>query len=363
MSVTVTIYGVCAVSFMMVMYALESRSRHFTLGWNVVGIVILGIAAVTAWHLPRRAIHRRPGPGFPPPPQHPRHRLDAALTALAMFALAFGKARVGRALDNPVLRTEGRVTLVDGLLPPPSLPGWQLFAAILNIPVHRTSLRSMLKVMSDDPVLVTMRRARQLTGLSGGSLRRWTREGRLPDRRSAGNQRVFLLDELEAAAGYPLAVRKAQGQAVVVGYARVSSRRQAAEGDLDSQIGRLQDWAATERPEAELRMFSDVASGLSDRRAGLRRALAYCQRPEATELVVTHPERLARFGTRALEQLLAGFGVPVVAVGEDNDLSGSAESELVRDMLAVVTSFSGRLYGQRSAKARALESCVRRGTK
>lgn len=25
----VTIYGVCAVSFMMVMYALESRSRHF----------------------------------------------------------------------------------------------------------------------------------------------------------------------------------------------------------------------------------------------------------------------------------------------------------------------------------------------
>jgi hypothetical protein len=27
--VAVTIYGVCAVSFMMVMYALESRSRHF----------------------------------------------------------------------------------------------------------------------------------------------------------------------------------------------------------------------------------------------------------------------------------------------------------------------------------------------
>ncbi|WP_228717933.1 hypothetical protein [Kitasatospora acidiphila] len=33
-----------------------------------------------------------------------------------MFALAFGKARTGAALDNPALRTEGRVTLVDGLL-------------------------------------------------------------------------------------------------------------------------------------------------------------------------------------------------------------------------------------------------------
>ncbi|MEU7164441.1 hypothetical protein AB0A70_07315 [Streptomyces morookaense] len=33
-----------------------------------------------------------------------------------MFALAYGKARTGAALDNPVLRTEGRVTLIDGLL-------------------------------------------------------------------------------------------------------------------------------------------------------------------------------------------------------------------------------------------------------
>ena len=39
-----------------------------------------------------------------------------ALTAAAMFALAWGKGRVGRRLDNPVLLTEGRVTLIDGIL-------------------------------------------------------------------------------------------------------------------------------------------------------------------------------------------------------------------------------------------------------
>ncbi|MEU0967640.1 hypothetical protein ABZ357_20225 [Streptomyces sp. NPDC005917] len=33
-----------------------------------------------------------------------------------MFALAAGKARTGTALDNPVLKTEGRVTLIGGLL-------------------------------------------------------------------------------------------------------------------------------------------------------------------------------------------------------------------------------------------------------
>jgi divalent metal cation (Fe/Co/Zn/Cd) transporter len=39
-----------------------------------------------------------------------------AVTAAVMFALAWGKARTGRALGNPVLRTEGRVTMIDGIL-------------------------------------------------------------------------------------------------------------------------------------------------------------------------------------------------------------------------------------------------------
>lgn len=39
-----------------------------------------------------------------------------AVTALVMFALAFGKRRTGAALGNPVLETEGRVTFIDGLL-------------------------------------------------------------------------------------------------------------------------------------------------------------------------------------------------------------------------------------------------------
>lgn len=52
-----------------------------------------------------------------------------AVTALAMFALAAGKARTGRALGNPVLATEGRVTLVDGILASAVLAGLALNAA------------------------------------------------------------------------------------------------------------------------------------------------------------------------------------------------------------------------------------------
>lgn len=39
-----------------------------------------------------------------------------AITAVVMFTLAALKGRTGRALGNPVLQTEGHVTFIDGLL-------------------------------------------------------------------------------------------------------------------------------------------------------------------------------------------------------------------------------------------------------
>jgi divalent metal cation (Fe/Co/Zn/Cd) transporter len=153
-------------------FALE----YATLGWNVVGIVILAIAAIGArsvalagfgldslieigastvviWELSgtgedrqRRAL-RLIGAGFAALALyllvqstlllatgfHPRHStlgiVWTAVTAVVMFALAYGKTRTGAALGNPVLATEGRVTLIDGLLATAVLLGLILNAA------------------------------------------------------------------------------------------------------------------------------------------------------------------------------------------------------------------------------------------
>jgi divalent metal cation (Fe/Co/Zn/Cd) transporter len=51
-----------------------------------------------------------------------------AVTAAVMFALAYGKRRTGQALNNPVLITEGRVTVTDGLLAVAVLAGLVLNA-------------------------------------------------------------------------------------------------------------------------------------------------------------------------------------------------------------------------------------------
>ncbi|MGF6880883.1 divalent metal cation (Fe/Co/Zn/Cd) transporter [Nocardia sp. GAS34] len=137
--------------------------EYITLAWNVVGIVILAVAAISAksvalagfgldslieigasavviWELSgtgearQRLALRLIGGGFAALAVyllvqstvvlatgfHPRHSplgiTWTAITALVMFGLAAGKARTGIALGNPVLTTEGRVTLIDGLL-------------------------------------------------------------------------------------------------------------------------------------------------------------------------------------------------------------------------------------------------------
>ena len=151
--------------------------EYATLAWNVAGIVVLAFAAIAArsvalagfaldslieigasivviWELSgtgedrqRRGV-RLIGYAFAAlaayllvqstvvlaTGYHPHHSVPGiiwtAVTAAVMFALAAGKARTGRALDNPVLRTEGRVTLIDGILATAVLLGLVLNAAL-----------------------------------------------------------------------------------------------------------------------------------------------------------------------------------------------------------------------------------------
>ncbi|MBT2511715.1 IS607 family transposase [Streptomyces sp. ISL-98] len=207
----------------------------------------------------------------------------------------------------------------------------------------------------DEDWISTGRAAKRL-GVSTRTLRRYTLEGTLEDRRSPGGRRVFRVGDLDALSrrrGHP-ALPPVGG---VVLYGRVSSHRQRAEGDLDRQMAALRQAAKGRIVVGE---FTDVASGLSDKRKGLRRALRACQDQSVTMLLVTHDERLARFGTALLaEVVLPSWGCRLEIVGGDEELDETGDGDLVRDMLAVVTSFSGRLYGARSAKARALTRAVK----
>lgn len=59
------------------------------------------------------------------------------------------------------------------------------------------------------------------------------------------------------------------------------------------------------------------------------------------------------------EIVLPSWGCRLEIAGGDEELDEIGDGGLVRDMLAIVTSFSGRLYGSRSTKARALTRAVK----
>lgn len=89
--------------------------------------------------------------------------------------------------------------------------------------------------------------------------------------------------------------------------------------------------------------FTDAASSLNQRRRGLTNVLKLAERGEYRKPIIEYPDRLARFGYEYLERHLRYCGVEIIAIAE-KELE-DAQSELVRDLRAIVMSFSARLYG------------------
>ena len=63
-------------------------------------------------------------------------------------------------------------------------------------------------------------------------------------------------------------------------------------------------------------------------------------------LLVEHRDRLARVGTHYLDLLLSRLDVKLEIV----NLADNGRDELMQDLVAIITSFSPRLYGQRRAR-------------
>ena len=125
-------------------------------------------------------------------------------------------------------------------------------------------------------------------------------------------------------------------------YARVSTRKQL--DDLKSQGERLQQ----RHPGA--RLITDCGSGLNFKRKGLQTILELATQGALRYVYVAHRDRLCRFAFDLIEFILHKHGAQIVV--DEHDADTSPESELVEDVLAVVTVFGARLYGKRSAGGR-----------
>ena len=203
-----------------------------------------------------------------------------------------------------------------------------------------------MKSKADEPKLLRVSRAAHELGLHPFTVRKWIKAGKIQAIR-VGNEARIPRSEIERLVG------KIDGRLLVL-YGRVSGHGQ--KDDLDIQIQRLQVWAATERRGQETVVLSDIGSGLKATRRQLQRLLKLVCEDNIGEVAITYEDRLTRFGQEYLETLFACFGVrlTVLEPGEEK----TPEQELTDDLVALIASFSGRLYGMRSHKQKELLKCA-----
>ncbi|RNF28469.1 hypothetical protein NM04_23020, partial [Massilia aurea] len=84
------------------------------------------------------------------------------------------------------------------------------------------------------------------------------------------------------------------------------------------------------------------------RKKGLKRLLDGIVEDEVGRLVLTHKDRLLRFGAELIFALCQTRQVEVVIINQGEDTN--FEEELASDVLEIITVVSARLYGSRNQK-------------
>ena len=182
--------------------------------------------------------------------------------------------------------------------------------------------------------------ARRL-GVCTKTIRRWNARGLIQCHRTCGGHRRVTVTEVNRLLGslHRKALEHPTKKRCAV-YTRVSGHRQKSDGDLDRQLKILTNLCRRQYGSSPI-VFSDIGSGLNMRRRGLRRLLNMAKSGVIDRVLITHRDRLARFGVDLLERVLSDYGVKVTVLMEEENRS--PQEELVSDMMALIASFSGRV--------------------
>ena len=180
-------------------------------------------------------------------------------------------------------------------------------------------------------MLVPMRKAVQLIGLSANTLRKYADNGRIKAKRIGNGQRLFDVYDLLQQKN-PLCC----GGKPVVCYCRVSSQKQ--KDDLARQVVFMRE----RYPNADI--IQDIGSGLNFKRKGLDSILQRILQGDKFTLVVAHRDRLCRFGFELIQSLFEKNGGEILVL-DKSELS--PQQELTEDLLAILHVFSCRMHGLR----------------
>lgn len=183
--------------------------------------------------------------------------------------------------------------------------------------------------------------ASKTLGLHPNTLRKYQKKGlipsiQLPSGHYLYNVNEFILQKSKQSTSYKVESVKVKKN---ICYCRVSSRQQ--KDDLERQV----QFLSTKYPNHDI--IKDIGSGLNYKRPGLQKMVEYAMQGNIGEIVVTHKDRLCRFGFELIEQCVKSSNGKIVVL---NETTLSPQEELSKDLLNILHVFSCRMYGLRKYK-------------
>lgn len=188
----------------------------------------------------------------------------------------------------------------------------------------------------------------QFLGVTTRTLQNWEYQGKILFKRNPISDRRYMDrdDVIELLQERNLLIDDLNDCKKDVIYARVSSHHQKTHDDLDRQVQFLIE---NNSDLKNLVVLAEVGSGLNDHRKKLQQLLKMVMDDEVNRVFVTYRDRLTRFGFNYLKTMFNAKGVQIVVVKQQAEKM-SVEAELMNDMMSLIASFSGKLYGMRSRK-------------
>ncbi|WP_033596375.1 IS607 family transposase [Helicobacter pylori] len=195
--------------------------------------------------------------------------------------------------------------------------------------------------------MLSIGQASKLLGVTIQTLRNWDKKDLLkPDELTKGGERRYKLESLRR---INRSVVFNQDELKTIAYARVSSHDQ--QDDLIRQVQVLELYCA--KCGFNYEVIQDLGSGMNYYKKGLTKLLNLILDNQVKRLVLTHKDRLLRFGAELVFSICEAKEVEVIIINK-GDENVRFEEELAKDVLEIITVFSARLYGARSKKNKKL---------
>lgn len=189
----------------------------------------------------------------------------------------------------------------------------------------------------------------KLLNVTPQTLRNWDRTGRLkPDHTRANGHRYYSKEQLNQVLNIKPNTRR-----IVIGYCRVSSKKQ--KDDLDRQAENMRLYLTAQGEPFDI--ITDIGSGINYRKKGLQELLERLVKGEVAKIVVLYKDRLMRFGFELVEYLASLYDCRIEVI---DNTDKDEQQELVEDLIQIITVFGCRLQGKRQKRTKELLSDLRK---